>query len=105
MNGFVASMSYFGRSTLTSRGKRVLDIPPGNGEQDIVEACGCLDVAADAPCPKLGNLGGKESGPRRLLKHYFMASRQGLPREGSATVPAPIVPNFMMRLLVFRENQ
>src|SRR6516162_4972094 len=74
--------------------QRLLDIPPGNGKQDIVEACRLL---ADAPCPGAPTLLGRDSGPRRLLKTTSCPVARASRANASATVPAPIVPNFIIR--------
>ena len=61
--------------------QRVLYIPPGNGEQDIVEACGLLDRGRVRSVPELSNLAGKRFWTTSAAQNYFMASRQGLSRE------------------------
>jgi hypothetical protein len=54
---------------------------PVAGEQGIVEACRRLDRGRGRAVPKLGNLAGKRFWTSSAAQHYFMASRQGLPRE------------------------
>ena len=61
--------------------QRVLYIPPGNSEQDIVEACGRLDLSRGRPVSSSATLAGKRFWTSSAAQHYFGASRQGLPRE------------------------
>ena len=61
--------------------QRVLDIWPGNGEQDIVEACGRLDGACGRALPEPGNLAGKRLRTSSATQHHFMAGRQCFPCE------------------------
>jgi hypothetical protein len=77
LNGFVASISI----PRWQAAQRVLDIRPGNGEQDIVKACGRRDRGRRRAVPKLGNLAGKRFWTSSAAQHHFMASRQGFPRE------------------------
>ena len=95
LNGFVASMST----------RCVLDIRPGSGEQDIVEARRHLDGGRGCAAPKLGNLAAKRVWTSPAAQHHFMASGEGFPRDRSATAPAPIVPNFMMQPPGFLRNK
>ncbi|MDB5399588.1 MAG: hypothetical protein JWQ55_1606 [Rhodopila sp.] len=61
--------------------QRVLNIRPGNGEQDIVEACGLLDRGRGRSVRKLSNLAGERFWTTSAAQDHFMASRQGLPCE------------------------
>src|SRR6266403_4590432 len=59
--------------------------------------------AADAPRPSSATVLASEPGPRRLLNTTSWPAASASRANASATVPAPIVPTFMLSLSVSRE--
>jgi hypothetical protein len=61
--------------------------------------------AADAPRPSSATWSASASGPRRLLKTTSWPLASASRAKASATVPAPIVPNFMFLVSSLSKNR
>jgi hypothetical protein len=70
---------------------------PGIGEQDVIEArSSLLGGSRGCSAPEPANLVGKSFRATSAAQDHFMAGSQCRTRDASATVPVPIVPNFIV---------
>jgi len=101
MNGFVASMST--RPFLLAGSVARPRHSAGNGEQDIVEACGLPDRSRGRSVPKLSNLANKGFWTTPAAQGHLRPVARASARTQAPPRQLPIVPNFMICLLIVRE--